>query len=566
MGKKQRSKRQRQEAQATKRPSRNMGAAIPLAREFSPAPFSWPLTLAICGIIAALVAIVFAQSGSFGFISLDDPQYVTRNPVVRLGLTLEGIRWAFTTGTFYWHPLTWMSHMLDVSLFGMKAGPQHVVSALIHLLNSLLLFAVMRKLTGAFWKSAIIALIFAVHPMHVESVAWISERKDVLSAFFWLATMYFYIGYARSGARRSMLVTVGLFALGILSKPMIVTLPLVLLLFDYWPLKRIETDESLVTQWLSLVREKIPFFVLSAISVFATLISQRGTRTVITTESLSIGDRIGNAMVSYCLYLWDFLWPLKLAAFYPLEPPAVAQSVGAFLLLTSLTMLAWRLGQQFRFLIVGWLWYLVVLLPVIGFVQAGDQGRADRFMYVPMIGILIIISWSVEKFVPATRMAKIMVGFVGALIVALLTITARTQAGFWNDDLHLWERTVAVTTDNYRAENSYGVALTDRGKLFEGIAHYLKAIEIWPDYPEAHNNLGTARRDEGRIDDAIAEFTRAAQLRPNSSTFHFNLGVVLSDKGDTTAAIREVEAAVRLEPGNSDYARALEMLRGTRTQ
>ncbi len=520
--------------------------------------------IGISAVLVAVVAVIYAQMRSFGFISLDDPQYVTANPLVRAGLSWSGAEWAFTTGTFYWHPLTWISHMLDVSIFGMHAGAFHLVNAAIHALNSVLLFAVLRRMTGALWKSAIVAAVFAIHPLHVESVAWISERKDVLSSFFLLASAYAYIAYAKTTRRKFMLIAIALFAAGLLAKPMILTLPFIFLLLDYWPLMRIRDEASLLRRWRPLVIEKIPLFALAVSSVAVTILSQSSTRAVVALERLPILDRVGNAMLSYCLYLRDLVWPYRLAPFYPLQPPSILQSVAAMLIIASLTMIAWRAGKEYRFVIVGWLWYLGTLLPVIGIVQAGDQGRADRFTYIPLVGILIVIIWGVDALLSRSKSFRLAGAAVSIVILLWLTTLARLQTSFWKDDLRLWQRTVSVTSGNYRAENLYGVALTDRGRLAEGISHYLAALEVWPDYPEAHNNLGTARRDEGRIDDAIAEFSKAVTLRPTNSSFHFNLGVVLSDKGDTTAAIREIETALRLDPADAAYARALQIVRGAR--
>lgn len=525
----------------------------------------WVPIVVVLALLAAVVLIYLPVRG-YEFISLDDPQYVTANPVIRSGLTRAGLAWAFSSAaSFYWHPLTWISHMLDVQLFGVNAGPHHLVNVAIHAANTALLFAALRRMTGATEKSAFVAAVFALHPLHVESVVWIAERKDVLSSFFWIAGMYAYTSYVLAGRRRWMVFTALFFIAGLLAKPMVVTFPFALLLLDYWPFARWSPfDSDRVTRLRPLIREKLLLIGLAVASVVMTLFSQRGSGAVVALEKLPFADRIANAIVSYAMYLRDFIWPMRLAPFYPLESPPVATFATAVVVLSLISFAVVRYSRSHPPLLMGWLWFLGTLVPVIGFVQAGDQARADRFMYVPMLGIIISLTWVVADL--ARRIgggvaAWVLRGVAIAVLIEIAVIT-RHQTAFWRNDVELWGRTVAVTKRNYRAENLYGVALTDRGRLVEGISHYLAALEIWPEYPEAHNNLGTARRDEGRIDDAIHEFSEAARIKPGSSTFHFNLGVVLSDKGDTTAAIAELETALQLEPSNAQYRQALAIVRG----
>ena len=520
-------------------------------------PLRSPGALALA--IVVLVVAIYAPVHSYQFTTLDDPQYVSANPVVAQGLTRAGLAWAFAfTGSFYWHPLTWLSHMTDVQLFGMDPGAHHLVNVVIHAANSALLFAALNRMTKAPGRSAFVAAVFAVHPLHVESVAWIAERKDVLSTFFWMAALWFYGGYARERRARTMIAVVAMFAAGLLAKPMVLTLPFALLLLDYWPLNRVSRGTI-----RHLIGEKLPLFALAIASVVVTLMSQKGSAGVVALEALSPATRLGNAIVSYAIYLRDAVWPSRLAAFYPFAQPSLAAVTAAAAVLVAITALILRYRRSHPYLPVGWLWYLGTLVPVIGLLQAGDQGRADRFTYVPLIGVAIAIAWLSVDIVERSWGMRRVLTVAAAVTVVALAVVARGQLTFWKDDLALWGRAVSVTSGNYRAENHYGVALTDRGRLQEGIQHYEAALRIWPDYPEAHNNLGTARVEQGRIDDAIREFSEAARLKPSSATFHYNLGVVLSNKGDTAAALAAVRRALALSPNNAQYREALAALGGT---
>jgi hypothetical protein len=491
---------------------------------------------------------VFLPARGFHFIALDDPQYVSANPMVLNGLSSQGIRWAFTATSFYWHPLTWMSHMLDVELFGAAPGAHHMVNVVLHGASTAVLFLALARMTRATGASLVTSLLFALHPLHVESVAWVAERKDVLSTLFWMMCLYLYAGYAERPTRLRMTGVAVAFAVGLLAKPMILTLPFVLLLLDMWPLNRVggKWRESLPR----LAIEKVPLFVLSIGSIVITLVSQRGSRAVISLEALSLGQRLGNAAVSYAAYLRDMVWPAHLAPFYPLRPPSASSIVTGVIVLAAITIVAIRCAKSQPWMLVGWLWYLGTLAPVIGFVQAGDQGRADRFTYVPLVGVFIAVVWTirgaVERFTlpRAARYAAYC-----ALAIVLGSLTHR-QLMYWKDDLTLWARTVAVTSGNYRAENLYGVALTDNGRLDEGIAHYEAALRSWPENPEAHNNLGAARMDQGRYQDAISEFEAAARAKPSNVQFKYNLAAALDAAGRRTDAIAQVKAGLAIDPGN----------------
>jgi tetratricopeptide (TPR) repeat protein len=509
--------------------------------------------------LMVLVAVVFAQVRQFGFTSLDDPQYVSANPVVREGLSLAGVRWAWTSTSFYWHPLTWMSHMLDVELFGMDAGAHHAMSAIIHAGSTVLLFLGLRAMTDSVARSALVAALFAVHPLHVESVAWVAERKDVLSTFFWMAALYAYARYCLRPGLTRMLAVIVLFAVGLLAKPMIVTFPFALLLLDYWPLRRASRNDASRRSWLELIREKLPLFALALASVVVTLVSQRGGGAVVALEKFSWFDRIGNALVSYVLYLRDMIWPAKLAAFYPLTAPSPSVVASCVLLLALVTAAAFRLSRRHPYALTGWLWYLGTLVPVIGLLQAGDQGRADRFTYIPLVGVFIAVTWAIGEFAARFKINHLIVRGAAVAIIGTLAFVARRQVEFWRDDLSLWGRTVAVTSGNYRAENHYGIALTDRGMLEEGIRHYEAALKVWPDYPEAHNNLGAARVDQGDFAAAVREFAAASRAKPGNPEFRYNLAVALDGAGRRPEAIIQVREGLKLDPSHAGLQRAREV-------
>lgn len=515
-----------------------------------------------CGIAIATIA-VYAPVRLFPFISLDDPQYVSANAIVAQGLTEHSLWWALTTGNnFYWHPVTWISHLLDVQLYGMNAGAHHVTSLLIHIANSILLFGLLNRMTAAAEKSAFVAALFALHPLHVESVVWVAERKDVLSTFFWMLTVWAYLGYVKDARPSRMFAVMVLFTLGLMSKPMVVTLPVVLLLLDYWPLGR-AAEARRVSSWIPLVREKIPLFVLSVLSTVVTVLVQRDAGAVVSLEALPLHARIANALVSYVAYFRDMVWPARLAIFYPLDTPPLAATALSALSVAIVSVLGWRLARSHAYLRVGVLWYLVTLLPVIGLVQAGGQARADRFTYVPLIGLFIVLAWGSADLFKAVHISTTLLRATAGLALAASAAVTLVQVGYWRSNVALWGHAVEVTSANYRAENHFGVALSDEGKLDEATRHYSAAIAIWPDYAEAHNNLGTARVDQGRPEDAIREFAEAVRIKPNDAMFRYNLAAVLQSNGRTSEAMSEIRTALRLKPGDATLLAALAVITAT---
>ena len=497
-------------------------------------------------VVVSLAAITWAAfSGVLknAFINYDDNVYVTDNAEVQKGLNAATAGWAFTTTDgSNWHPLTWLSHLLDVSAYGLDAGKHHRTSLLIHEWNVALLFLLLLRMTGALWRSAFAASLFAIHPLHVESVAWIAERKDVLSTLFWLLALLAWVRYVeRRSLARYLLVALA-FALGLMAKPMVVTLPFTLLLLDVWPLRR---DVPLSHRlW-----EKAPLFAMSIASAVVTYLVQRSGGAVQDLTAMPFADRLANASVSYTAYLWKTVWPAALAPFYPYSHTLpLWQVAGSLALLAGISVAAYGLRARAPYVLMGWLWYLGTLVPVIGLVQVGGQAMADRYTYVPLIGIFVAFSWAISGYVFVAASA-------GALVAALF-VTQR-QVAAWSTSATLFTHALAVTSDNWLAHNDLGLVLFEAGKTDEAIAHYTEALWIAPNYVEAHNNLGNALEKLGKRDEAIAQFRQALSLRPGYARVHNNIGVALWGQGKTNEAIAEYGRALEIDPG---YAKAEENL------
>jgi tetratricopeptide (TPR) repeat protein len=514
----------------------------------------------LCACILLLLATLAAYRGlgSNGFVFFDDDLFVTANPHVQKGLQGESIAWAFTTThASNWHPLTWLSHMLDVQLFGLDPGKHHRSNLLLHALNALLLLLVLHRLTGALWRSALVAALFALHPLHVESVAWIAERKDLLSTLFWLLTLAAWLAFVRSRRAAPYLLAVLLYALGLMAKPMLVTLPFTLLLLDYWPLGRLPVPlRGQAATLRRLLLEKAPLFALSAASCVVTFHAQRAGGAVATLEHISLGDRIANAVWAYGAYLAKTLWPADLAVFYPLPPgghPAGEVAL-AVLLLLGLSAGALRLAGRAPYLLTGWLWTLGTLVPVIGLVQVGSQAMADRYTYVPLIGIFLAAAWGLDALVaghPAARGAAALAA-VGAL--AAMFAATRQQTAYWKDTETLFGRAVAVTSGNWLAHDFIGLSLAFSGqdRMEEAIRHFEEAIGIDPRHPGVHNNLAMALRESGRLDEAVAHYQEALRLRPDAPVPLKNLGTTLLQMGRHSEAVDALARSVRLAPDDSD--------------
>jgi hypothetical protein len=516
--------------------------------------------LAVCGLLVVAVCLVFSQTLCHEFVNFDDPDYVTENRTVAAGFTADGFVWAFShfhNGN--WHPLTWLSHMLDCQFFGANhAGGHHLTAVLLHAANTVLLFLVLRQMAGGLWRSAIVAALFGVHPLHVESVAWVAERKDVLSGLFFMLALAAYARYARRpfSAPRYLLVTL-LFVLGLMSKPMLVTLPFVLLLLDYWPLARLGTALPGGLPLSRVLFEKLPWLGLSAASCVVTYFAQRSSESV--WHGLPLPVRVANALLSYVVYLGQYFCPTRLAAFYPHPRSAPAEwRVACCLLLLigiSLAVVAWRARRPY--LAVGWLWYLGMLVPVIGLVQVGAQAMADRYMYLPQIGLSIALAWGVDCPAKNWRSPRARRGVIAAAVLALLTVAAWRQAAYWKDRATLWPRVLVCTSKNSLAENSYGAALAARGDFGGAIRHFQKALDIDNDDERAHSNLGIALAHANKVDEAIVQFEEVLRIKPNDELTRNNLGFMYFKKGQFDKAIEHLQRALDIDP---NYARARDNL------
>jgi tetratricopeptide (TPR) repeat protein len=509
--------------------------------------------------LVGLTLAVYASVWHAEFVRFDDPDYVTQNPQVTAGLTWDGIKWALTTGhAANWHPLTWLSHMLDVQVFGMSAGPHHLTNLAFHVINTLLLFTALRRMTGAVGRSAFAAALFAVHPLHVESVAWVSERKDVLSAFFWMLTLLAYIEYVRhSGVRRYLLVAL-MIAFGLLAKPMVVTLPFVLLLLDVWPFQRITLWRD--GRWLigagdrstaiRLVREKIPLFALAAASSVVTVNVQRRGGAVGNLAVYPLVLRVENAIISYVAYIAKMVWPMRLSAFYPYrQSPSILATGAAALLLIAAAVAVVRVARRRPYLLVGWFWYLSTLIPVIGIVQVGLQSMADRYTYIPLVGLFIIVAWGATDVIARWPRQHAVLPVVAALVLAICALTARSQVQTWRNSLALWQHAVDVTSDNAYAQYNLGVVLLEAGRPDEGMARLREALRIDPDYADVHIDLGNAFNSRGALDSALAEFATVVRLRPDYAEARVKYGNLLRSNGRNADATAQYREAVRLEPG-----------------
>ena len=532
--------------------------------------------LFVCVGLVAVTWAVFGQTIRYHFVNFDDDLYVYNTPAIQSGLTLKGIAAAFISQHAHnWHPLTTISHMLDCQLYGLNAGGHHATNVILHTIAVLLLFWVLRQMTGAAWKSALVAALFAVHPLHVESVAWVSERKDILSAVFFFLMLNAYSRYARAPSVMRYLAVAVLFAAGLMSKPMLVSAPIVLLLLDYWPLRRFEQPSLMIGKTKiserdnqrriirRLYLEKIPLFVLSAVACILTFVLQKRTAGAI--PPLPFLWRVQNAFVSYVIYVWKTLWPTHLAVFYPHPNDTLAlwEVIFAILLLLAITAAAIVFRRQRPYLLTGWFWYLVMLIPVIGIVQVGEQGHADRYTYLPHIGLFVAIVWFAID-VATVRRTKPQVAVTTALAVLIifaLAWAAFIQTFYWRNSEALWTHALAVTSDNDVAHNNLGYLCVDRGELDEAISHFESAARIRSGKRDPHYdlasafvqmNLADALARKGRSDEAMVHYREAMRLQPNYADAYYNRGTVLFAKGRIDEAIADWEKALQMQPNDAD--------------
>ena len=516
----------------------------------------------IAVILLSLTITAYWGAPKCSFIGLDDPVYVTKNYWVQQGLTLGGVRWAFTTGVGgNWHPVTWLSHMTDVQLFGLSAPAHHIVNVVIHCLNVVLLFFLLHTLTGALWRCAFVAAIFALHPLHVESVAWVSERKDVLSTLFGLLTIWFYTAYARSSAgskqrARNYLAALVAFALSLMSKPMLVTLPCLFLLADFWPLRRFRLDGpdgggsvprlngSLIAR---LIVEKLPFIALTAASSIATVVAQRNAGAMPTLEQLPATVRAGNAPVAYVLYLAKTFWPHDLGILYPIEVWPTWQIVLATVLLVIISTLAVCRAKRSPYLFTGWFWFVGLLVPVIGIVHVGSQSMADRYTYLPMVGILIVIAWGAVD-VSESRAFRILSRALAILAVTLCVVMTRQQLGYWQSSEMLFKHALSFTRKNVILQSTLAAEYIDQGRLDEAFALLTDAISARRDHAESWSNLGAIFGRKGKVEEAAECYAHALSLSPNNPEAQNNLGYLLLTHGKVPEAILHLEVALRYSP------------------
>jgi Flp pilus assembly protein TadD len=506
-------------------------------------------TWLICLGLALAVLAAYAPVWRAGFITYDDPAYVTANPPVQDGLSWAGFIWAFTTGhAGNWHPLTWISHMLDFQLYGMNPAGHHLTSVALHLANSILLFLLLRRMTKAIWPSAMVAALFALHPLHVESVAWVSERKDVLSALFWILSVGAYVRYVEnlksqiSNFKFFYIGSVVLFGLGLMAKPMLVTLPFILLLLDYWPLQRRRTPIA------GLLVEKIPYFILAAASCTVTFFVQRQFGAVMSLAKLPFGMRLANVPVACVRYVAKTFWPAHLAIAYPmLKWPAWAVA-GAIVLLLLLSGLAlWRVRAQ-PWLIVGWLWFLGALVPVIGVVQVGMQSMADRYSYIPSIGLFVAVVWAARDW--GVRLGARAQAILGVLAAAICLVLTARQAAVWKNDQTLFLHAIQNTTGNFIAYAGLGDYEELHGHTNMAISHLETSVRINPNYSYSRKNLGRILLMEGRDDEALEQLQKAVSLNPQLADARYNLGYALLAKGRVGEALDQFQAQVNLQPAD----------------
>jgi len=515
----------------------------------------------VLGILSCYWRVQYAD-----FVNIDDTVYVSENRNVQAGLTREGIIWAITTfEAANWHPLTWLSHMLDCQMFGLNPHGHHRTNLLFHMANSLLLFFIFNKMTGTIWRSAFVAALFALHPLHVESVAWISERKDLLSTFFGLISIAVYVKYSQEKRLVSYLLCILFLGLGLMAKPMLVTFPFVLLLLDFWPLKRFaggnygvhRTGAAAVfsrRNLFPLIREKIPLFILVFLLSMTTITAQHSKGTVQTLEYFPFHFRIYNALITYVTYIVKTVWPSHLSIFYPHPGNTLLlwQVAGAASLLIGITVLAVVISKRYPYVAVGWFWYLGTLVPVVGLVQVGTQAMADRYTYIPLIGLFIIAVWGITDFLAKWKHGRAVAVVLAVIIFSGLGVRTAIQVGFWQNNVSLYRNAIRVNDKNDLAHNNLGVALEAMGKRNQAIFHYKKSMGINPLNVDAFNNLANALKDKGMLNKAEQYYGKALGLDPENAVFHYNLGALYIRQGKTKDALEQFAKAIRIKP---DFAK-----------
>lgn len=521
-----------------------------------------------CILLVSATFGIYYQTSNHGFINYDDPSYIINNQHVNSGLKTNNITWAFTSiHSSNWHPVTWLSHMLDAQLFGLDPKGHHLVNVAFHLINTLLLYFLFFETTKSHWKSSFVAALFALHPLHVESVAWIAERKDVLSAFFFFITLILYSWYVRRPGFRRYLLTLFAFALGLMAKPMLVTLPFVLLLMDYWPLQRIsliklkadaqdinpkEKEKSPLKQ---LILEKLPFLALSISSCVITSYAQWKGGAVAKISGVPLLFRFVNALVAYVGYIFKMIFPFNLSVIYPLPHTiTVLRGSGAGLFLALVTTLSIRIARRHPHLTVGWLWYVGTLVPVIGLVQVGNQSMADRYTYIPLIGLFIMAAWGIPAIVPENRYRNTALSIVASLLLLVSSALTWIQLGYWKNSVTLFRHATEAVAGNYLAYNLLGNTFTHSGMLDEALSSFSETLRFFPDDEDALTGMGIVSAKLGNIEKAGQYFRKALDVKPESAEAHSNLGFALMQQGKDMEAIPHLLEALRLGPGSTTNA------------
>jgi Tfp pilus assembly protein PilF len=514
-------------------------------------------TLIVYIVLTIVTLAVFWQVNQYDFINFDDNVYVTQNSHIHSGLTPEGVRWAFSTQYLgLWNPLVWLSFMFDYQIYGLNAGGYHLTNRVLHLLSTLLLFWLFNRMTGAVWKSAFVAAIFAFHPLHVESVAWISERKDVLSAFFWMLTLCLYVYYTEKPVIIRYLLVLFSFVCALMSKPMVVTLPVIMIILDYWPLERFQSKKGKLILWQ--LKEKIPFFILSAALVIITLHSPQNTalRTLYNIfgqpKEFPLFSRIANALVSYVTYLEKTFWPHDMAIFYPFPSQIpVWQVIGASLLILIITTAVIVMIKRLPYLFVGWMWYAITIAPVIGIIQISAYAMADHYHYLPSVGIVVMLAWGIPSLIKSEEIRKKILFPAGIIFLGIMAFLTWQQCGYWKNSITLFSHALQVTKDNYLAHNNLGLALFAEGKSLEAIDHYNKAICITPDCAGFYSNRGLAYAKLGQHKRAIEDYNKAICITPDYADAYNNRGITYYKLGHYQRAIEDFNETIRLKPDDA---------------
>ena len=546
-------------------------APVSLQETAAPAVRGRGRVVLVAALLVAMTVAVYGRTGRHDFITFDDELYVTKNPRVLQGLGGSGVSWAFSTlSTGNYHPLAWLSHMADVDLFGLDAGRHHLVNVSLHVLNTILLFHVLFRMTGAMFRSAFVAALFAVHPLHVESVAWVAERKDLLATFFFLLTLRAYVNFVEKRTAARYAAVFVLAAMGLLSKAILVTIPFVLLLLDYWPLGRFERPGTcpppgpagrVPLPWRWLVLEKLPLAGLSLAACVVALAAQTAAGATDSSGAYPLGFRVANATISCGTYLAKMFWPSALAVYYPYPATGLAAwkvaLAGAALL--SITALAVFEARRRPFLLAGWLWYLGTLVPVIGLVQVGQQAMADRYTYIPLVGIFVALAWGAFDLMSKVPNRSRILGVAGGAAVVVLAVCAWRQVGYWRDSGNLYEHALEATSDNWMMHNNLGVIRVQQGRLDEALRHYAEALRIEPGFAMSNFNVGEILLLKGDVDRSVRYLGRAAELAPGNAVVRLVLGTALSRQGRLDEAVFHLREAARLDPADPEIRRALGM-------